>query len=211
MSLRHLQSSVTPQFTPTDVSDTESPKTLQTGSAVARFAGRTVAALLIANLLLRGLGAAVVPALSSFEPLGWGAVIGTSVVVGLAAVAGGAVLIRVTDRTERVFVLLALLGLLASLVPVVTVVPSSPVLRWASGRSWSRCTSSVPAWLSGCSDRRSERPRIGHSRPHQSIPADRFVQCAIHRGSYPSVSPRSVGRDDADSHSRNAVEALQPR
>lgn len=115
-----------PESTPTTASDTGSPRTLRTGSAVARFAGRTVGALLIVNLLLRGLGATVVPSLSSFEPLGWVAVVATSVVVGLAAVAGGAVLVRITDRARTVFGALALLGLLGSLVPLVTLVPTFP-------------------------------------------------------------------------------------
>ncbi|WP_246989520.1 DUF6069 family protein [Halorientalis marina] len=112
--------------TTTTTTDVESSADLRTGSAIARIAARTVVALLVVNLLLRGLGAAVVPALSSFEPLGWGAVIATSVVVGLGAVAAGAVVIRITDRARPVFVTLAFVAVLVSLVPVVTVVPTFP-------------------------------------------------------------------------------------
>lgn len=50
----------------------------------------------------------------------------TSIVVGLGAVAVGAVMVRITDRARTVFLAIALVGTLVSLVPVFTVAPTFP-------------------------------------------------------------------------------------
>jgi peptidoglycan/LPS O-acetylase OafA/YrhL len=92
----------------------------------ARRAALTVGSVLLANLVVRGVGSVAVPELADFDPLGWGPVIATSVVVGLGAVVAVAVLKRLTASADRAFLALAVVGLALSLVPVFVFAPTLP-------------------------------------------------------------------------------------
>lgn len=94
-------------------------------SELLRRGGLTLAATLLAMVVVRGVGGLVVP-LGGVEPMAWPSVLGSA---GVATVLGTlvyAAVTRLSDRPNRVFVALAAVGLVGSLVPLAVVAPAIP-------------------------------------------------------------------------------------
>jgi hypothetical protein len=93
-------------------------------TALARSGATVLVLVVAANLFLRTVAVAVDGSLATYDPLGPPAVVGTSAVATVGAVAVYAALDRLTTRPARSFTVVALAVLALSLLPVAFVAPT---------------------------------------------------------------------------------------
>ena len=93
------------------------------------LAGRGFAAILFAIVAVavgRGVAGALLGVPNEFRPLSWAVLVGVATLAGVGASLAFSVLVRLTDRPERWFLVLAGVVLACSFVPLVVVGPTVP-------------------------------------------------------------------------------------